>query len=341
MAFVLTLAISLGNNGKVLEQIYQRRYEGLLLGFSSLLTLSVVETAIRLIDPFGISYYEEEKRYAREKVADAELHFRHPFSWKTRYQGVEVSFNELGLRDEPIGVRQDNEYRILVLGDSVTFGWGIERDATFCVGLQQKLNEQLERPIRVINAGVGGYNTEQEFLLFKEKELALAPDMVVLVYTAENDTESYRAQSSDPLNTIEGRVLWNSWFYRLASHAYYYGWLRSVRHDVAAVRQSNGWQASIAAIRQLKELTEERKISFVLFYFRWLETSLNAVLLDDIQQAVAPVVVIDIGEWFAGRPLSAYVNSKIDTHPNAHAHKRIAENMATHLLKYPASQKVL
>lgn len=336
-AFLLASAVALGNTRNAIQQIYRWRYEGILFGFSSVIALGAAEAVIRLNDPLGISYYEEEGRYTREKVADPELLFRHPPSRKTHYQGVEVSFNELGLRDEPIGVKQSNEYRILVLGDSVAFGWGVEQDATFCARVQKILNAQLGRPVRVINTGVGGYSSVQELLFFKGKGVTFQSDTVVLVYT-ENDTEPYGRQLSDPLRVIEGTILWKSWLYRLASHAYYYGWLGNAIHDTAAVRESVGWQESIGAIRQLRELTEERKIPLILFYFRWRETSLNTALLKDVQQAATPAPVIDIGEWFAGQSPSEYMNSKIDSHPNHRAHKLIAEKMARYLLERSASR---
>ena len=313
--------------------MFLRRFEILLFAASSIITLSALEVAIRVIDPFGISYYEEERRYALEKVADAKLHFHHPFSWKTEYQGVKVDFNEFGLRDEPIGAKPDQEYRILVLGDSVTFGWGIEKQATFCSQLQNILNAKFGRPVRVINAGVGGYNTVQEYLFLKDTGVTFEPDMMILVYTAENDTAPF-GRRLDTFATLEGSLLWRSWLYRLASHAFYFGWLGDVGHDQRAVRRSAGWQESIKTIGQLRNLSEEKRIPLLLFYFRWLATPMNTELLADLRKVVGLDRVIDVGQWFMGEPLTEFVNSKVDSHPNTRAHKRIAERMAPYVLQY-------
>lgn len=339
LAFVSAITISIGNKHKILHQIFLRKFEVLLFTVSSVITLSSIEVAIRFIDPLGISYYEEERRYAREKVADAKLRFHHPFSWKTQYQGVEVAFNEFGLRDEPIGAKPENEYRILVLGDSVTFGWGTEKQSTFCAQVQKILNGTIGRSVRVINAGVGGYNTVQEFVFFRNTGVKFEPDLVILVYTAENDTEPFAERRSDIFKRIEDSVLWHSWFYRLASHALYYGWLGEIGHDEIAVQSSTGWQESIKTIEQLRNLSEERKIPILLFYFRWSETHLNRNLLANIRKVVGAERVIDMGEWFAGQPLSEFVNSKIDSHPNSRAHKYIAEKMAPYLVQYSATHE--
>ena len=47
----------------------------------------------------------------------------------------------------------DDAFRILVLGDSFTFGYGVENDETYSVQLQNLLNERLDRTVEVVNAG--------------------------------------------------------------------------------------------------------------------------------------------------------------------------------------------
>ena len=54
-----------------------------------------------------------------------------PGSTTQRYQGVGLRYNETGLRDDPIGPKADGEFRVIVLGDAITLGWGVEPAATF------------------------------------------------------------------------------------------------------------------------------------------------------------------------------------------------------------------
>ena len=74
-------------------------------------------------------------------------------------------------------------YRILFLGDSTTFGWGVSMNETTAKILERELNAVhvpgYER-FEVINAGVGNYDTVQEVTYYKTSGRKFHPDMVVL-----------------------------------------------------------------------------------------------------------------------------------------------------------------
>lgn len=72
--------------------------------------------------------------------------------------------------------------RIAVLGDSFTWGWGVEQGATFCDRLQVLLGDSA----LVKNFGVNAYGTGQERLLLEHTALPWRPD-VVLLMVYEND----------------------------------------------------------------------------------------------------------------------------------------------------------
>jgi len=83
----------------------------------------------------------------------------------------------------------------VILGDSLTFGWGVEKELTFEERLEARLDET--RPTEVINLGVGNYNTTQQVHLFLAKGLKYQPDQVVLFYFI-NDAEPVPQQSTLP-----------------------------------------------------------------------------------------------------------------------------------------------
>ncbi len=68
-------------------------------------------------------------------------------------------------------------YRILLLGDSNTFGWGLEDDETWAASLQQALSD---RGVRVINGGMPGYTLAQCYELYRRVGASYHPDMVIL-----------------------------------------------------------------------------------------------------------------------------------------------------------------
>ncbi len=90
--------------------------------------------------------------------------------------------NSMGFRDErEVPVQKDGEFRILALGDSLTVGLGVSAEDTYASQLE-KLLEQRNAPIRVINGGVGCYGTWQEVDVLKEKGSVVKPDIVTLAF---------------------------------------------------------------------------------------------------------------------------------------------------------------
>ena len=69
-------------------------------------------------------YYSESRNYQLDKLPDDKLYYCHPSHLDKLYQQVRVRTNALGLRNDPIRDKTPNEFRILFVGDSVTFGWG-------------------------------------------------------------------------------------------------------------------------------------------------------------------------------------------------------------------------
>lgn len=88
--------------------------------------------------------------------------------------------NAIGMKNKEVSKTTDN-YRVLVMGDSVTFGPEVPNEQTFTQCAEDILCEHGEK-IEILNAGVCGYNTRQEFVALKEKYLSLEPDMVIFAY---------------------------------------------------------------------------------------------------------------------------------------------------------------
>lgn len=317
-------------------KVYQARVGLAISGISLLLSLVALELGIRLIDPLGISYYETIGNYMRDKLLDKQLVFKHKSSWETRYGDVLVTFNERGLRDRSILPKASGEYRILALGDSVTFGWGVDQDKIFPVRLESLLEWRLHRPVRVINSGVGGYNTVQEVTYFKQEGMALQPDLVILTYV-QNDVEELNpawnpsASSSLPEKSVAEMVSSMArklWLYRLAYHTYTYVLpKRQAGPVVAAPQEGTGWRQSMAALQELVALCKARKIPLIVFFER-MRPNDNNLLLEDVVRHAKGVLVEDMAPWFEGFDESSVENSKVDRHHNAEGHRVMAEHMA-------------
>lgn len=95
-----------------------------------------------------------------------------------------IVVNSLGLREHAIAVaKPGGRRRILILGDSIVFGSGLNAGERF----SDLLGRDLGAGAEVINAGVPGWGNDQELLFYEQRLRALKPDMVVLTFTAGND----------------------------------------------------------------------------------------------------------------------------------------------------------
>jgi len=100
------------------------------------------------------------------------------------WEHITYRINALGLRGTEVNIaKPTNTVRILVLGDSVAFGWGIEEEDTFVYQLQQHLNQATtSKSFEVWNGGVPGYATWQELAYLAEKGATFHPDLVLVAF---------------------------------------------------------------------------------------------------------------------------------------------------------------
>jgi len=116
------------------------------------------------------------------------------------FQDVTVSTNSDGLRSDEIGERGSSEFRILSVGESTTFGAGVENAQTYSDVLQTYLNRAFsDRDFRVINGGVSAYSSFQSLTYLRTAGLELKPNMVIF-YHEFNDYLPTYLRASD--NTV-------------------------------------------------------------------------------------------------------------------------------------------
>ena len=103
-----------------------------------------------------------------------------------------IETNSFGIRDREFQVpKPNNTVRIIILGDSFTFGLGVELNETYAKILEDKLNKlETEKTYEVLNFGVPGYNTTQEIEFFKLYGIQFEPDIIILAYTGDDLQDS-------------------------------------------------------------------------------------------------------------------------------------------------------
>jgi hypothetical protein len=160
-----------------------------LIIISTLLALFLSEMALRLMGLNPLYVSPERDRFWKY---DPLLGWAHEPGQEGIFETPEfrtvVRINENGLRDRPHSYERQNDIeRILVLGDSFAWGYGVEESERFSQLLEKSLD------VEVINAGVSGYSTDQELLWYRNEGIKYETDLVILVLAGndvgDNDRE--------------------------------------------------------------------------------------------------------------------------------------------------------
>jgi lysophospholipase L1-like esterase len=171
---------------------------------------------------------------------------------------VKVTINSKGFRGTEYDYeRIGNKRRVLVLGDSFVWGFGVELVDMFTTQL-----EELIPNVEIINLSVSGYSTDQELLLYQDEGRKYRPDLVVLV-VAVNDlsgnmqTTEYAIYGKpafilgengdlDPINQPVHETPWiKRTVVKLAWHSYLLTQLNRIltekeTHQVLSVKRESG-----------------------------------------------------------------------------------------------------
>lgn len=121
-----------------------------------------------------------------------------------------VETNAHGFRTHEFFPRQANEYRIMILGDSFTYGYNANQSQTYPAMLERLLQDHVTKNITVYSLGVPGYSTIQYALLtniyldyLKPNLVIVAEDLSDFSQDAENIQNFALDQNGIPLNPKE------------------------------------------------------------------------------------------------------------------------------------------
>jgi len=204
--------------------------------------------------------------------------------------GPTTTVNELGTRGRPYaGPPAPGHRRIVLLGDSITFGYGVADDETFAARL-----ETLEPALEVVNLAVQGYGTDQELLKLEDQGFAYRPDAVVLGFCLANDFRDNGADRSindpayrKPFFTLEdGRLVLHEDHVRrsaleraglaLTRRSALFSWLQARAHPGGATAEEAAPDTSdapparevtLALLRRMAEETQARGVRLVILIF--------------------------------------------------------------------------
>ncbi|MEW5922424.1 MAG: SGNH/GDSL hydrolase family protein [Candidatus Zixiibacteriota bacterium] len=155
-----------------------------------------------------------------------------------------IKTNSRGLLGEEIPAgKEENVFRILLLGDSSPVGLGLKsREQVFNEILGYLLNMQFHgnRKFEVINAAVSGYTSEQIWRFLRQKGWELQPDLIIL-YCGNNDA-SISGQFQD-FDLFERQRF--KFIRRLLSHSALYRFLKNLILSPGKSDASNPYQLTL------------------------------------------------------------------------------------------------
>ncbi|MBN1869837.1 MAG: SGNH/GDSL hydrolase family protein [Candidatus Omnitrophica bacterium] len=139
-------------------------------------------------------------------VHSANNRFQHHYTEQEKHT-VRHRTNAFGFLGDDVVVEKDEEtFRILVLGDSFTEALQVASDQNYCGRLRFLLNHdpaKRYKKIEVINTGVSGYSPLNYYLYFKRELTRFKPDLVLVQLFANDVFEDNTARAKSLLDEQE------------------------------------------------------------------------------------------------------------------------------------------
>jgi hypothetical protein len=312
-----------------------------------LVLLLLLEAGLRIVFARSSDFAMEMWKYAvqlKHPVDDPQILLEHLPGAHALLMGVDIRINAFGLRGADVSLEKPpGVYRIMMLGDSTTLGWGVPLEDTTARLLERELEAAAhgsQRRFEVLNAGVGNYNTVQEVASYRQKGRRFKPDLVVLVYFI-NDAEPigrelkapllrhsyaivFLASRLDALLRAAGvRPAWKP-YYRSLYDEGQPGWHAATRalQDLARITRDEGTKLLVAILPELREINGD-------YPFADQHRQVRAVL------EAEGVPVVDLLEGLKGHgPETALFVTPLDSHPNRRANLLIASQLRGWIVRH-------
>jgi lysophospholipase L1-like esterase len=247
-------------------------------------------------------------------------------------QDAMVRTNSHGMRDRERSMeKRAGVFRIAVVGDSFTFGFGVENEAAYPSVLERLLNDSGSNDkYEVLNFGVGGYSTRDEALVVRHRIMQWNPDLIIIGYVS-NDPETDPIQA--PHAYFHKPAWWqHSHVLRLIARAKnvfdinYYGggnYVKYLHHYPLK------WQTVVDGFRDMRQVASARNIKVVVAIF-----PLRTETYEKVRAAAADAGLIPVGmnEGFSAHARNE--TSLPDGHPNNLGHRIAAQTIRDALMSY-------
>lgn len=294
----------------------------LLVVIAAAIPLALGEVILRVLDPGHYSEFDEREAFSERLLerrlckvdlgangTRERLMLRVRPGVDTVFLGKRVVTDTRGMRTPPFAVPKPKDvYRILVLGDSLPFGWGVEEAETFPRLLERALAEGGGRRFEVVNGGSPGWGLDDEWQWLQEEGLALEPDLV-LHCVIENDV-----REGPPPRVVLPQVLRYVRVLRFLENF----WIKVTQPKVLEKHTLVTDEQLCLALDLLWNTCAQRQVHYV-----YLDTIGNARAAEHCKAKGYPRLDVFLSQDWVNRHQVAAT----DPHPNAEGHRYIAEQV--------------
>ena len=236
----------------------------------------------------------------------------------------QLSINSKGLRCREIAYRKPaGVKRILVLGDSYTWGYGVANDEVFTSVLENRIQQE-NQDYEVVNAGVSGWGTDQQYLFLVNEGFKYSPDIVVVAHFINDLKEILNSRMyglNKPIFVDRELNLANVPVPKPSSDA------------PRITANINPFQLTRAILSKMQSECDERSCEFVFMRFGSfidpnddVARSMQEHLEGELSR-LKSIRYLDLDQAFAraNETSQSLIGKNRDNHWNAHGHQRTAE----------------
>ena len=299
-----------------------------ILSFISIaFSLLFLEIFVRVFIDDGMNYEIEMMKYANQlkKISiNKKIGIEHRINVTGKYMGTQVNLDENGFRYSKKNKKDKDKEKILMLGDSMTFGWGANN--TFSSLLNDKINNY-----EVLNAGIGNTNTIMQINNFFENFSDKFSYKIIVLNFFINDFENIIIK---PPNFFQKYSL----FYTFINN--------KINTILIKFKIKNNWNnfysesylnnsiklETLSMIKKLNNFCKKNNIKFVIHNIPELRNLKNYKFLKETKiindfASLNNIQYINSFEMLKNYPEETLWVTELDPHANDRAH----EIMANHL----------
>ena len=254
--------------------------------------------------------------------------------------------NKSGMRRiEPFPPKSDRRFRIMIVGDSLTYGYGVREEETYPRQIEAALKTNFN--VEVLNLGVNGKQSKEILEVIRKYTPTLQPDLIIYgvclndflpAHVADyQNNMAYRFPMPEAIKEILSE---RTHLGRLISDAYNSALMRlGLRDDFFRdiLKDFNNYRTRFARdVKEMNDFALDRGLPpivvMVLNQFPELNSKgYQLAMAAEQHLADARMTVIPTEEFYKKYDKQLMAVSQWEGHPNAKAHKIFSEFFVAHL----------